>query len=299
MVTSFAAPSTGIIGTNLANMKAVVTNQGGAKAGAFRVAFYYSKSSAVSTSDMYSGWSCGVDGLDAGSSFTCYGDLGMPDGITPGSYYLAVIADDQQKVTESDESNNVRTSSGGPVVLSYTPLPDLVVTSFTAPTSGQSGDRLTGTKVVVQNRGSAAASPFRIGYYYSAEKNVTSNSISSGWSCTASGGLEVGATFTCGGDIGIPSGLPSGTYYAAAIVDDLGRVEEADEDNNVRLNDNGPVALKLNDPVYPGAEGVNEPSVRPDVPSAPARADSGNAPDGADPAVPADGRPNQRVGPVN
>ena len=105
------------------------------------------------------------------------------------------------------------------------------------------GGSLTGTSAKVQNIGAASAGTFQIEYYLAQHPNVTTSDIDTTWGCTVTNGLAAGATWTCSGTIGIPSGLSPGVYYLAAIADSAGVIAESNKTNNMRVNDNGPITL--------------------------------------------------------
>lgn len=193
VLTSFTAPRTGVIGGTLSGTALTIRNQGTGDAGPFRVGYYLSTSSSVTTASTFTGWSCAFkSGLTAGSTSSCSGDIGVPSALSPGTYYLGAIVDDLGQVAESNESNNVRLSDSGTVTLSIAALPDLVLTSFTGPRAATVGGKLTGMQLTVANQGTADAAPFRVGFYLSASSTVTTSSIYTGWYCTNSSGLTAG-----------------------------------------------------------------------------------------------------------
>jgi len=68
---------------------------------------------------VYTGAACIVtNGLAAGSTFNCSSAVNIPANLTPGTWYLFAIADDQSQVDESDEGNNLRASDSGLISLS-------------------------------------------------------------------------------------------------------------------------------------------------------------------------------------
>lgn len=75
---------------------AAARNQGGAAVTPFRVGFYLSTSPSMTTSTVYTGSACtGPSGLAAASTFNCNIAVNMPAGLTPGTWYLLAMADDQ------------------------------------------------------------------------------------------------------------------------------------------------------------------------------------------------------------
>lgn len=116
VVTSLSGPSTGTIGGQI-TVSVTVANQGSTDAGAFRLGFYFSTDSTITTGHTYSGWYCNFPGLAAGTTDLCSGPIGVPLSLTPGTYYLGAIADDLGQVAESNENNNARVADTGPIIL--------------------------------------------------------------------------------------------------------------------------------------------------------------------------------------
>ncbi|MFN2603568.1 MAG: FG-GAP-like repeat-containing protein [Gemmatimonadaceae bacterium] len=111
MLDSMNAPANGAIGSTI-TVSAPVRNQGTAASGQFRVAFYYSTDATITTADTFSGGVCNFpSGLAAGATAACGGPIPVPTGMTPGTYYVGAIIDDQSQVTESNENNNARASA--------------------------------------------------------------------------------------------------------------------------------------------------------------------------------------------
>lgn len=115
VVTYLSGPSSGTIGGQIA-IQVTVRNQGYLSAGNFRVGFYFSTDSLITTSDVYSGY-CSFSGLSAGYSTSCSVNIGVPSSLSPGTYYLGAIVDDWNQVAESNEGNNARIADSGPITL--------------------------------------------------------------------------------------------------------------------------------------------------------------------------------------
>ena len=123
------------------------------------------------------------------------------------------------------------------------PLPRLVITSFTTPTTGAIGASLIGTRTAISNSGAAATSAFRIGYYFSRNRTVTTADLFSGIFCTFNPGIAAGASSSCSGDLAVPSTLSPGIWYVAAIADDQNQVQQSDRSANIRVADTGPLTI--------------------------------------------------------
>jgi hypothetical protein len=84
--------------------------------------FYLSSDAVISTADRFTGWTrTAQNGLAAGALFACAGEIGIPTGIAPGTYYLGAYVDDQFAVAESNANNNYRVSDNGPITSSDEP----------------------------------------------------------------------------------------------------------------------------------------------------------------------------------
>jgi subtilase family serine protease len=143
------------------------------------------------------------------------------------------------------EAAATQTGTGGGYTLSVvrqTGKPDLVPSTFTAPT-GATVAKTFQISVGIKNVGSNAAGSFRVGFYFSNSATAGLTSVFSGWNCALDHGLPAGSASVCSGAISAPQSLAPGVYYLGAIVDDLGQVDEADESNNVRTADTGPITL--------------------------------------------------------
>ena len=122
-----------------------------------------------------------------------------------------------------------------------TPLPDLVVTALSGPTTATAGAQIAVTSMVA-NQGNADAGQFRTEFYFSTSANFTSSSISTDYGCTLSS-LAAGASHTCNGNITVPKTLTNGTWYLLAVADPTNQVTESNKNNNFRAADSGPVTI--------------------------------------------------------
>ena len=112
IVTSVSIPSSVTSGSS-GTFSASIKNQGTAAAGAFRLGYYLSTDSNVTTADALVGI-CNFTALAAGATNSCTG--AVPVSVSVGTYYFGVIVDDLSQVAESNESNNAALGSGTVVV---------------------------------------------------------------------------------------------------------------------------------------------------------------------------------------
>ena len=186
--------------------------------------------------------------------FVGYGNANASEGSTTGALSNTTAAIRQSGGCTDTNNNRADFSLSSPAPRNShsqlnpcTPTappsrPDLVVTVFTAPTSGVVGGALAGIAVTVKNQGGAAAGAFRIGFYFSTGKSVTGSSVYSGAACAVTT-LAIGGTYDCGSAISIPSNLSPGSWYLLAFADDQSQVDEADEGNNQRAADTGTLGI--------------------------------------------------------
>ena len=169
--------------------------------------------------------------------------IGAASGTGNGtvSYSVSANSDSVSRtgtITVADQSLSITQGADN-----ATELPDLMVSYVrTVNEAVVSGHILVNARVT--NIGQAAAAPFLLGYYFSADSTITTSDAESGWSCNFSAGLAAGATAECNGSITVPTSVTSGTYYVGVIADKAGVVTELNEDNNARVADSGTVVVR-------------------------------------------------------
>lgn len=214
-----------------ASATATITNQGNAPASGF----YVSLNGGGRTPTFY------INGLAAGASTTASFSFTAPS--TAQTLTLTATADFDNRVVESDETNNTRTATVSIIVPTF---PDLIISALTpGQPSYITGSGATATATVM-NQGNAAAGSF----YVSLNDGSTTqtyyvNSLAAGASATAS------FNFTS------PATAQTLTLTAAADYDN--RVVERDETNNSRT-----VTVSIVAPTFPDLAVT---SVSPAVPS--------------------------------
>ena len=115
-VTGLTAPVSGFAGAQIV-ITVTAHNKGNLTAQPFRLGFYLSGDTVISLSDLIIGTCFYSGGLSAGQSITCAIPITIPAGIAPGSYYLGAYADDILAINESDESNNSKVATSGPIAI--------------------------------------------------------------------------------------------------------------------------------------------------------------------------------------
>jgi methionine-rich copper-binding protein CopC len=142
-VQSIVTPAGGTLGSTI-DVSWTVKNVGADPAlGNWSDRVFLSADTAVGPGDTQLGvFAAGTAPLGAGASYTTTKTFTLP--LTPtipgGTYYIIVVTDTQNTQPEADESDNTGVSSG--MNLQPPPLPDLAVTSITAPSSAVSGNSM-------------------------------------------------------------------------------------------------------------------------------------------------------------
>jgi subtilase family serine protease len=201
-----------------------VKNQGGGPSGPSERAFYLSANTSLDAGDIEIGRRP-LSVLTPSASQVATESLVLPTGLETGSYYVLVVADPANTVTESAESNNLKASAAIKVG------PDLIVSALTAPTRAPRGTAVS-VNETTRNQGGGAAGASVTRYYLSANGALDATDVPLG--SRSVGALGAGASSTAVVSLTIPAGTATGAYYVIARSDDASAVEETTENNNTR-----------------------------------------------------------------
>jgi hypothetical protein len=160
VVTNVTAPATGVIG-GFVNVGVQIFNQGEGNADPAQIDFYYSTDNVITGNDRHSGYFCtreSIGGLNSGGTGGCAGGIGVPADLAPGFYYVGAIVDGDEKVSETDETNNSR-AAVGPILLSAPEAP----AAFDRARSLAPADPTTGTGAVQGMANAARRAPIAYG----------------------------------------------------------------------------------------------------------------------------------------
>jgi len=224
--------TTWVDGTSLV-VEAEVANQGDATAGPSTAALYLSTNTIISTFDALLD-AASTPSIASGSSDTVtfrYTVDASALGLSSGTYYLGILPDYTNQVSESNETNNDDFSVQS-IVLTAS-KPDLTISSVSInDTEWVDGDSVT-VSYTVKNDGASEAASSSTAIYLSKNINISSDDTKLATVSTAAiaagGSLNGNSTFTV--DVSTLS-LSNGTYYIGVIPDDGSTVSELNEDNN-------------------------------------------------------------------
>ncbi len=224
------APNTLTAGDDIV-VAETVRFEGSGAVGPFRVGVYLSADLAIDSGDQLLG-SRSVTSLTAGADSPDANTYVVPPSLSSGTYFLAVVVDDQDDVSETTETDNILWAST-PLVVSSASLPDLEWLSVSfSPAAANPGDTIS-LSDSLRNTGNLAASVFRAGVYLSADSVLDGgDTLLSFRSLT---GLDPASVDTQSGQVTIPSSLAPGVYQVLWMADDLQQISELDEVNNLQV----------------------------------------------------------------
>jgi 5-hydroxyisourate hydrolase-like protein (transthyretin family) len=204
----------------------VERNQGTGNAGAYNVGVYLGKTEYGKDYKLGQDYS---SGLGAGGSRSRSLRFTIPNTVSPGLYYVTVFIDETDIVRESNENNNIGSTTPNIITVDPPPPPDLTVRDVVfSPQSVVQGGGLT-VSWTEANIGSGNAGPYRVGVYLGVSEYGRDYLLGSlnrdGLSAGGSRGFT--QTFT------VPSSVPPGIYYVTVFIDSQGDVSESNEGNNV------------------------------------------------------------------
>jgi subtilase family serine protease len=229
-LTALTLPATAQAGRPLA-ITHTVRNVGSAPAGAFAIRFYLSSDDTFDASDVLLG-SRSLAALGPGVSSTAVSTFTVPANTSvPATYRVIARVDALSQQTELDETNNLAVSTAALPVTAY--LPDLVLTTVSAPASVQAGHSLA-IAHTVRNAGPAPAGAFAIRFYLSSDGALDGGDLLLGSRTVPS--LGAGISSAAVSAFIVPSTVPAGPYRVVAVVDALAQQPELDEAANVAVS---------------------------------------------------------------
>jgi subtilase family serine protease/subtilisin family serine protease len=220
VVSVFSAPATAGAGTTIA-VTDTTRNSGGGAAVASTTRFYLSTNALLDAGDIPLA-SRAVPALAAGASDSASTSVTIPTSVASGTYYLIAAADDDNTVSETQETNNIlsRTLQIGA---------DLTITSLTVPSDAGAGQAVTFSDTT-KNIGAGAAGASITSYYLSANPILDSSDVLLGSRAVAP--LGSGAADSGSVTVTVPAGTATGLYYVFAKADGGDAIVEVSESNN-------------------------------------------------------------------
>ena len=224
-VSALTAPATAGAGSAF-SVTDTTKNQGTGNSAGSTTRFYLSTNFLLDGPDVPLG-SRTVPPLAAGASDTATTSLTMPAGTATGTYYVIALADGDNAVTETAETNNTDKSAtlkiGG----------DLVLTAVSAPATAAAGTAISVTQTT-EKSGIGIGSGI-VDWILSVcqHRRRADRHISRKWTC---GRTRAGETATRSMSLQIPADTVSGSYYVIGVADWNNVVAETVETNNTKAS---------------------------------------------------------------
>ena len=235
IIDNISGPTTASVGEIVGDrVSAIIRNKGGARAEGASVGYYLSTDDIITTTDIL--LTDGQTGVSINPTdwvdVPVLTNMAIPP-VSPGVYYLGILADEYDIIPECDENDNYLITK---ITITDTEesctLPDLQPI-LTGPSSAYAGEVVSGSiSAVLYNNGPAGAADVTIGYYLSTDDVITTaDTLLTGGrekiSVNGDDMTDVPVTST----LSIPEVAP-GTYYLGILADEYNKIEECDESNN-------------------------------------------------------------------
>ncbi|MEL7021756.1 MAG: CARDB domain-containing protein, partial [Bacteroidota bacterium] len=208
-----------------------ILNQGSATAGTFRVGYYLSTNTIITTNDHLVGTDV-INTLAANDASTQSFSIDVETtDVPPGTYYVGIIIDYEDTVDETDEENNNCFYSTPQVVVSDSNAKPNLVCASTG-TLTVDGSMIIVSNTRVKNEGNVASELSYIGFYLSEDQNFTTDDILIGSQLVNSLQPWASSSESITVNVENMAHIPQGTYYVGSIIDFDNRVDESDETDN-------------------------------------------------------------------
>lgn len=202
-----------------------VGNAGSLAVAASHTGIYLSSDATITTADRLLSVD-DVAALLAGGSSIETGEITLPGGIAPGTWYVGVIVDYDNAIGELNEADNV--SAGTPITIGAADLDVTAKPGLKIVWAGAGGPfTLT---YALDNLGNVGAGASHTGIYLSTDSTITAADRLVAVEDVAA--LAAGASRTQGGTFTLPGDIAGGNYYIGVIADHDNAVSETDEANN-------------------------------------------------------------------
>jgi subtilase family serine protease len=165
-----------------------------------------------------------VEALAVGAQSTATVSLTLPEIVATGTYFIFAKADGLGELVEVNETNNHKAAA-------ISIGPDLLVTSFTAPSAAAAGATFMVSDTTA-NQGSAPVPASITSIYLST--NVAFDVSDTLLQSRNVGPLAAGASSMGSATVTLPAVLATGTYFLIAQADGAGAIAELNEINNSR-----------------------------------------------------------------
>ena len=260
VVTDLSIANTTLTAGDTLDVDYIIRNSGDSDFGSTGIAaVYLSTNSTITTSDTLLGDESFRD-LTAGGSDSEGQNFTIPGSLAPGTYWIGIIADTGDSISESDEGNNVSPSPIQITIQANAGTPDLSASDLTLSSlSWQIGDEID-ADWNINNFGNGEGEPSGSRLYLSTDANITTSDYILATDSNT-GTMSVGEINAEGRLFTVGSDLAPGVYWIGVIADYADVVLESDEANNmsnlIQITIEGPSLTNLTEgnDIYSGTSG--------------------------------------------
>ena len=226
--------SSSVMAGSAVSISAFVTNYGVGSAAASTSRIYLSTDANITTSDV-------VLATISSGSLAAVGQSGyynkqnlsvtLPGNLASGTYYIAAIADYDNQISESNETDN--TYNVAQITVGAPPPPNLSAQVYPGSSSAAAGSAISVSTFVV-NYGNAAAASSNSRFYLSSDPTITTSDIVLGTISTGALAAVGQSGYYSAQNLSatLPANLAPGTYYIGAIADYSNQIVESNEIDN-------------------------------------------------------------------
>ena len=212
----------------------IVSNSGTTTSGTATLGVYLSSNNTVNTSD-YRVATASIPALSGGttSSHNLSFNTATVTGVPAGNYYVGLIADSGNTVTESNENNNVScVSSSASITIEDQTEPDIIISAKSVnSTNVACGSSISASATVKNNGDASTGGGSYMGYYLST--NTTLGASDTYLTNDYVGTLAPNAISSESAVLNIPAATAAGNYYILFVADYQKVIAESNENNNV------------------------------------------------------------------
>jgi len=212
----------------------IVSNSGTTTSGTATLGVYLSSNNTVNTSD-YRVATASIPALSGGttSSHNLSFNTATVTGVPAGNYYVGLIADSGNTVTESNENNNVScVSSSASITIEDQTEPDIIISAKSVnSTNVACGSSISASATVKNNGDASTGEGSYMGYYLST--NTTLGASDTYLTNDYVGTLAPNAISSESAVLNIPAATAAGNYYILFVADYQKVITESNENNNV------------------------------------------------------------------
>jgi Flp pilus assembly protein TadG len=169
----------------------------------------------------------------------------IPAGTSPGSYFLTVAVDGYGVIAETNEGNNMGSTTPSRIRINPPgppPQPDLIVPSVTSPFSVEAG-RTVSITFMVRNQGTAATGAFTNRVFLATTSHGEHIHLGDFQMTSLAAGVSSQVQSV---EVVIPAGTSPGSYFLTVAVDGYGVIAETNEGNN--MGSTTPSRIRINPP---------------------------------------------------